>query len=168
MSHNDFSDSPINMERFERDKAAGLARPNNDSFAPPSDFAEAERLRTTDTAAMVRDVERKISSMRAELSQSNGFDERSGKPILTLPEGHPRRRALELQLRQMETETLPYTKHRAAEIAQRQAALPTTADNLRAQLERQQRIEAAARVKLEEREVEAMTMRMARRPGGAR
>jgi len=159
---------PQHIARFEQNMDAALSRPNNDTEAPQSEWVDAETLASANPTAMVRDVEKRIESLQRSLAETRGYDPMTGKPALALPEGHARRRSFEMQLHQLTTQTLPYTRQRAAYIAELQAQRPTMEDRLRSQLAEQQRIQAAARAKAEENKINSLVPRMAAYRGGSR
>lgn len=145
---------------FENNLAESTAKPWQGTMQPQTDASEEEMLRTTCPISMVQQVEKRIDTVSKLLQESRGFNKATGKRDLVIPEGHPRRRALEIEKHQLEQYTLPATKVSAADIAARKAALPTVDDRMRAEADRQQRIQAAAVKRAEEIEVEEAAKRL--------
>lgn len=157
------------VQQFEQNLAASLEKSRMGTPQPVTDDSEAEMLATTNTTEMVREVERRRDAVAQLLADTHDrFDRVTGKREMVLAEGSPRRRALEIELHQLNTYTLPLTQQRAAEIAARQAALPSTESKLQAEAERQQRIHQAALKRVEELEVEEAAQRLRTQRKGAR
>lgn len=149
------------VQQFEQNLAASLEKSRMGTPQPVTEDSEAEMLATTNTTEMVREVERRRDAVSQLLADTHDrFDRVTGKREMVLPEGTPRRRALEIELHQLNTYTLPLTQQRAAEIARRQAALPSAESKLQAEADRAERIHAAAIKRAEEMEIEAMALRL--------
>ena len=157
------------IEQFEHRLSASAGLRKVACEQPYSEADEAEMLHTTDPAEMVREVERRIAFLHKQLTSTTGtFDQKTGKPHALIAEGSPQRRALEVEWHNLTKHTLPATKERAADIAARKAAMPTTADRLQAAAERQQRIQQAALKRAEELEIEEAAQRIRSQRHGAR
>jgi len=148
------------IQQFEQNLAVSLAKSRMGTSQPVTEADEAEMLTTTNTAEMVREVERRRDAVTQLLADTGGFEPRTGKRRLIVPEDSPRRRALEIELHLINTQTLPLTQQRAADIARRQAALPSAESKLQAEADRAERIHAAAIKRAEEMEIEAMALRL--------
>lgn len=108
---------------------------------------------------MVKEVTRAIAAKEARLAATTGgFDPKTGEPMF-LVTGRARE-ALEREIAVLTHSSLPYTKKQAAEIAAKQAALPTAEDRLRAEGAKRARIGARALEIAEEREAEAQAARI--------
>lgn len=166
--NNDKNSPAGHIQAFDKAFAATQARSFGTS-GPVDHAARETALRAAVPEDMVRQVTKKMDVIEARLKELRGYD-KAGKPILTLTADDPRRRALEIELHNLKTRTLPYTKLQAERVAAAKAALPTATDKLRAQVEREQRIQNAAIAKAEELEVEERARRILaerRRAGGS-
>lgn len=109
-------------------------------------------------AIMVAEVERRIAHLERDLAEVAGYDQGSGQAFGKLT-GKARENA-ERTLAVLKHTTLPYTKMKAAEIAAAQASIPTQADQLRAEGERRERINARALELADEAEAKAIAERL--------
>lgn len=136
--------------------------------APVNPEAEAEYIRNTDTGDLIRQVTRQIDKLQGSLSETRGFDPRTGAPRYAVAD-ELRRRGMEVELHHLQHSVLPYTHAQAAEINAKKAALPTQEQVLQAEGERRQRLALAAQKRAEEIEVEDMARRIlaGRRHAGA-
>lgn len=108
---------------------------------------------------MVKEVTSVIAAKEARLAATTGgFDPKTGEPAF-LVTGRARE-SLEREIQQLTHTTLPYTKAQAAQIAARQAALPTQADRLQAEGDRRERIGARALEIAEEAEAKQQAERI--------
>lgn len=123
----------------------------------PAPGMNDEALATTSPALMVAEVEGRIAQLEKQLATNTGFHPVTGEPV-PLVQGRARENA-ERELATLRHTTLPYTKMRAAEIAEAKAALPTTADKLQAEKDHKERVRARA----EELALEAEAKEMAER-----
>lgn len=128
---------------------------------------EAESVSKVDTTDMLRQVTGQIENLQARLSETSGFDEKTGAPRLAIPADDRRRQVMEVQLRNLQHNVLPYTHARAAEIEAKKAQLPTPQQRLQDEGERQQRLAAMAQKRAEEIEVEEMARRLIAQRHGA-
>jgi len=103
-------------------------------------------------------VEGRIAKLEQQLATNTGFDPVSGAPV-PLVKGRARENA-ERELAVLRHTSLPYTKMRAAEIAAAKAALPTTADKLQAQADKEARINARALELADEEEAKVRAERI--------
>lgn len=109
--------------------------------------------------AMVKEVTRQIAKLQTRLqATTGGFDPKTGEPELIVT-GRDRR-ALERQLTNLQTATLPATVAQAAVIAKAQAALPTVEDRLREEGAKRERIAARALELAEEEEARQQAERI--------
>jgi len=127
--------------------------------APADPERDAELVRNTDTGELVRQVTSKIEKLQVSLSETRGFDPRTGAPRYVVAD-ELRRRGLEKEIYHLQTAVLPYTQARAAEIDAMKATLPTHEQILQAEGERQQRLMVAAQARAEAIEVEDMARRI--------
>lgn len=127
--------------------------------APVNPEEEAEFVRNTDTGNMIKQVTSQIEKLQGSLGETRGFDPHTGAPRYVVGD-EMRRRGMEIELHNLQTSVLPYTRAQAAEIDAKKAALPTQEQLLQAQAERQQRMVEAARKRAEDMEVEDMARRI--------
>jgi len=120
--------------------------------------ADDEALAAESPALMVAEVEGRIAKLEQQLATNTGFDPVSGAPV-PLVKGRARENA-ERELAVLRHTSLPYTKMRAAEIAAAKAALPTTADKLQAQADKEARINARALELADEEEAKVRAERI--------
>lgn len=146
------------IDAFEARVAASTFR----GTASPQAGASDDFVGRTDPGDMVGQVLSQIASIEKRLGETNGFDPATGDVRFWISPGTPTRNALEVQLNQLKNHTLPYTEIAAAEIAARQAAMPSPAQLLEAEQSRQQRIQQAAERRAEEIEVEEAAKRILR------
>lgn len=127
---------------------------------------EAEHLRTVDPVDMVDQVTRRIEGLQARLSR--GGDKGNGTLSHIIGADDPRRRAMEVELHNLQNGTLPYTKALAAEITAKKAQHSTVEQTLQAEGDRQQRMTAAAEKRADEMETDEAARRiLAQRRRGA-
>ena len=149
------------VQQFENNLQASLDKARMGTPQPVTEDSEAEMLATTDPREMVAQVTRRRDAVTQLLADTHDrFDRVTGKREMVLGEDSPRRKALECELHQLNHYTLPLTQQRAADIARRQAALPSAESKLQAEADRAERIHAAAIKRAEEMEVEAMALRL--------
>lgn len=110
---------------------------------------------------IVRQVTDRIEHHQRALAEVTGtFDPHTGQAVPRL-QGE-RRAAAERELVMLQHSALPFAKAQAAEIARQQAAMPTTADNMQAELAKRGRINARALELAEETEAQAQAERILR------
>ena len=127
---------------------------NGDAPPPPSD----EYLAGQSPALIVAQVEGRIAKLEQQLAEHVGFDTVSGEPV-PLVKGRQRENA-ERELAQLKHSTLPFARIQAAEIARAKTTLPTTADKLQAQKDREDRLNAEALEIADRKEAEARAERI--------
>jgi hypothetical protein len=151
------------VQKFEQNIQASLDKARMGTPEPVTADSEAEMLATTDPREMVAQVTRRRDAVTQLLADTHDrFDRVTGKREMVLGEDSPRRKALECELHQLNHYTLPLTQQRAADIARRQAALPSAESKLQAEADRAERIHAAAIKRAEEMEVEEAALRLRR------
>lgn len=121
---------------------------------------EAQRLANTCPVDMVNQVVRRIEQIEQRLADVASRDRVTGEPVYRVPEGGSARRALEIELHQLKTNTLPMTRQRAAEVAAAKATLPTADDLAIVQIERRERIASRALELVEELEAKEQAERL--------
>ena len=150
---------PTHITDFIRAREAGTISVSG-SDAPTDPTIEARKLASTCTVGMVEEVEREIGKIEKRLAETNGFHRETGAPIYAIAEGSHTRKALEIKLFSLKNDTLPYTKHRAAEIEAAKASLPSQEELIAAELERDERIDARALQIVEELEAKQKAQRI--------
>lgn len=142
---------------FESRLANSTARGKMEPIDPER---EAESVRNTDTSDMVRQVTRRIDNLQSRLNETRGFDPKTGAPSYVIAAGDQRRRAMEIEVHNLQNSVLPYTKAQAAEIEAKKAKLETPEQRLQAEADRQQRLATAAQKRAEEIEIDDMARRI--------
>ena len=109
--------------------------------------------------AQVRDLERHIERIRAELAEVLRHDPRTGEPVYRIT--GPGRKARELQLAHLENAELPHVRAMQQQAAQWRAAnVPTTLQPLVEERDRRDRLTMRAHEIADEREAQAMADRV--------
>lgn len=136
----------------------GVESSTNGEAPGPDD----ETLAAESPEIMIAEVQKQIDRLERDLAEIVRHDPATGAPIGKL-DGRSRANA-ERTLAVLKHTTLPYTKMRAAEIAAAKATLPTQADQLQAEKDHHDRVQARA----EELALEAEAKELAERLRAAR
>lgn len=103
--------------------------------------------------AILKPVQDRVDFLSARLGETTGkFDSQTGRPIPVVQGSL--RAAMERELDNLLTNTLPHAKRQAAEAAAWHAQQPTTADKLHAQLDRRDAIKERADAIADEHEAQ--------------
>lgn len=121
---------------------------------PPSD----DYLAAQSPEMIVKQVEDRVSKLEQQLAASVGFDPVSGEPV-PLVKGRARENVIR-ELAQLKHSTLPFARIQAADVARAKAALPTQADKLQAQADKEARINARALELADEEEAKVRAERI--------